>query len=103
MMHFGIEQLKAKTPLVMRALGSALIGSATILATKEVIAGRVSGTVAAAVVGIVGKFLTECFGEPTTVSGTVNGVPTQVTQPTPPPNEPELVVTHNDNGEVPSL
>jgi hypothetical protein len=91
-MRFGFAQLKAKTPVLMRALGTALGAGATLLAGKEFAYGNINGAIIAGGVAMAGKFLTELFGEKTVLEGTIDGVAVKVTEPAPPPTLPELQV-----------
>lgn len=93
-MKFGLDQLGAKTPVVMRALGTALGVASTLIAANQFTVGKYNSALLAAVVALVGKFISECFGEPTVISGTVAGVPVTITEPTPETAVPEIIITH---------
>lgn len=93
-MQFGFEQLRARTPVVMRALGTALGVASTFIAAKEFTVGKYDSALLAAVVALAGKFISECFGEPTVISGTVSGIPVTITEHLPETPAPEITITH---------
>lgn len=93
-MKFGLEQLKAKTPLVMRAMGTALGVASTFIAAKDFTVGKYNSALFAAGLALVGKFISECFGVPTVIAGTVEGVPVVITEHLPELATPEITIIH---------